>query len=99
MTLKDEEIVTTLDPFTHTAKNSNKIKNFDFWNQRHNREGREKVEIDETFCTLVTVGGKFLEKKMLEKVLKKIYQIRRKVREYLSKIFNSISFSLKRHIQ
>ena len=99
MTLKDEENVTILDPFTHTEQNSKKISNFDFWVQRQNTKEREKVKIDETFCTLVTVGGKFLEKKMLEKVLKKIYQIRRKVREYLSKIFNSISFSLKRHIQ
>ena len=99
MSLKDEENISTLDPFTHTTHHSNKIRNFDFWVQRQNTKEREKVKIDETFCTLVTVGGKFLEKKMLEKVLKKIYQIRRKVREYLSKIFNSISFSLKRHIQ
>ena len=76
MTLKDEEIVTTLDPFTHTAKNSNKIRNFDFWDQRQNNEERDKVKIDETFCTLVTVGGKFLEKKLLKNVLMKIYQIR-----------------------
>ena len=80
MTLKDEEIVTTLDPFTHTAKNSNKIRNFDFWVKRQNTKEREKVKIDETFCTLVTVGGKFLEKTNFKKVLKKIHQIRRKFR-------------------
>ena len=84
MTLKDEENVTILDPFTHTEQNSKKISNFDFW-VRQNKEGREKVKIDETFCTLVTVGGKFLEKKIFKKVLKKIYQIRRKFREYLLK--------------
>ena len=85
MTLKDEENVTILDPFTHTEQNSKKISNFDFWVQRQNKEGRKKVKIDETFCTLVTVGGKFLEKTIFNKVLKKIYQIRRKFREYLLK--------------
>ena len=76
MTLRDEENVTTLDPFTHTGQNSNRIRNFDFWDQRQNNEERDKVKIDETFCTLVTVGGKFLEKKLFRNVLMKIFQIR-----------------------
>ena len=72
MNLKDE--VTLLDPFTHTKKDKEKIWNFDFI--RENSE-REKVTIDETFCILVAVGGKFLEKKTFKKVLKKIDEIRR----------------------
>ena len=83
MSLKDEENISILDPFTHTTHHSNKIRNFDFWVQRQNTKEREKVKIDETFCTLVTVGGKFLEKTNFKKVLKKIHQIRRKFREYL----------------
>ena len=76
MSLKDEENVSTLDPFTHTTHHSNEIRNFDFWVQRQNQKDREKVKIDETFCTLVTVGGKFLEKKLFRNVLMKIHQIR-----------------------
>ena len=33
--------------------------------------------IDQTFCTLVTVGRKFLEKKTFRKVLQKIDEIRK----------------------
>lgn len=67
MTLEDE--VTLLDPFTHTEKDREKILYFDFI--------REKVMIDQTFCTLVVVSGKFLEKGNFQKVLKKIDKIRR----------------------
>ena len=74
MTLQDE--VTLLDPFTHTKKDKEKIWNFDFIRENSTTE-REKVSIDETFCTLVAVGGKFLEKKTFKKVLKKIDEIRR----------------------
>ena len=48
--------------------------NFDFIRKN---SSTEKVMIDETFCTLVAVGGKFLEKKTFKKVLKKIDEIRR----------------------
>ena len=37
----------------------------------------KKVSTDETFCTLVTVGGKFLEKKTFQQVFMKIDEIRR----------------------
>ena len=37
----------------------------------------EKISTDETFCTLVTVGGKFLEKKTFQQVFMKIDEIRR----------------------
>ena len=40
--------------------------------QMKNFEKIEKVKIDESFCTLVTIAGKFLEKKTLQKVVKKI---------------------------
>ena len=50
---------------------------------------REKVKIDETFCTLVTVGGQFLEKKAFEMVLKKIDEIRRIFRIQILEIFFS----------
>ena len=74
MNLKDE--VTLLDPFTHTKQDNEKIKNFDFIRENSKTE-REKISIDESFCTLIAVGGKFLEEKTFKKVLKKIDEIRR----------------------
>ena len=60
MTLEDE--VSLLDPFTHTPQDRDKIWNFDFIGGKSTTE-REKVMIDQTFCTLVVVGGKYLEKR------------------------------------
>ena len=74
MTLEDE--VSLLDPFTHTKQDRDKIWNFDFIREDSTTE-RERVMIDQTFCTLVTVGGQFLEKRRFEKVLKKVDEIRR----------------------
>ena len=74
MTLEDE--VSLLNPFTHTYQDREKIKNFDFIRGDSTTE-RERVMIDQTFCTLVTVGGQFLEKRRFEKVLKKVDEIRR----------------------
>ena len=56
----------TFDPYG-TRLNLEQMKNF---------EKIEKVKIDESFCTLVTIAGKFLEKKTLQKVVKKIDEIR-----------------------
>ena len=75
MTLEDN--VTVLDQFTHTEQDREKIKNFGFI--RENTE-TERVRIVETFCTLVTVGGKYLEKNTFKKVLKKIDKIRKLIR-------------------
>ena len=77
MTLQSE--VTLLDPFTHTFQDSKKIESFDFIRENSTTE-IEKVRIEETSCTLVAVGGKFLEKPAFKKVLKKIDEIRRKIR-------------------
>ena len=77
MTLEEE--VTFLDPFTHTKQDKEKIKHFDFIRGNSTTE-KEKVMIDESFCTLVTVGGQFLEKKLFKKVLKKIGEIRKIIR-------------------
>ena len=74
MTLEDE--VSLLDPFTHTQQEWRKIFTFDFIGGKSTTE-REKVMIDQTFCTLVAVGGKFLEKNIFEKVLQKIDEIRK----------------------
>ena len=74
MTLEDE--VSLLDPFTHTKQDREKIMNFDFIRGDSTTE-RERVMIDQTFCTLITVGGQFLEKRRFEKVLKKVDEIRR----------------------
>ena len=74
-----EDKVTVLDSFTHTQQDSDKIWNFDFV-QDNSTAKKEKVMIDETFCTLVAVGGKFIEKKDFRKVLKKIDEIRRIIR-------------------
>ena len=75
MTLEDN--VTLLDPFTHTKQDREKIKNFDFLREQ---SAPERVTIIETFCTLVTVWGKYLEKNTFEKVLKKIDEIRKLIR-------------------
>ena len=77
MTLESE--VSLLDPFTHTEQDHEKIKNFDFIKYNSSKK-REKVLIDQTFCTLVAVGGKFLEKKTFKKVLQKIDEIRKIIR-------------------
>ena len=82
MTLEDE--VSLLDPFTHTKQDWDKIRNFDFIRGDSTTE-RERVMIDQTFCTLVTVGGQFLEKRRFEKVLKKVDEIRKMFRK---KFFN-----------
>ena len=77
MALEDE--VTLLDPFAHTEQDREKIMKFDFIGGKSTKE-REKVMIDQTFCTLVLVGGKFLEKRAFQKVLKKIDKIRKIIR-------------------
>ena len=74
MTIEDE--VTLLDPFTHTEQDHDKIWNFDFIGGKSSRE-REKVMIDQTFCTLVVVSEQFLEKNTFKRVLKKIDTIRK----------------------
>ena len=74
MTLESE--VSLLDPFTHTEQDHKEILNFDFIRYNSPKK-REKVLIDQTFCTVVAVGGKFLEKKTFEKVLQKIDEIRK----------------------
>ena len=74
MTLHEK--VSLLDPFTHTEQDHEKIKNFDFIKYNSSKK-IEKVMIDQTFCTLVVVGGKFLEKRSFQKVLKKIDAIRK----------------------
>ena len=77
MTLEEE--LSLLDPFTHTLQDREKIKKFDFIGGKSSTE-REKVMVDQTFCTLVVVDGKFLEKNAFKKVLKKIDKIRRIIR-------------------
>ena len=72
-----EDNVSLLDPFTHTKQDWEKIKNFDF---RREQSAPERLTIEETFCTLVTVGEKYLEKENFKKVLKKIDEIRRIIR-------------------
>ena len=69
--------VTVLDPFTHTKQDKERIDDFDFIRES---SAREKLMIDQTFCTLVVVGGKFLEKRAFQKVSKKIDKIRRIIR-------------------
>ena len=71
--------VSLLDPFTHTEQDHEKILNYDFIKDNSTKK-RERVMIDQTFCTLITVGGKFLEKKTFRKVLKKIDEIRKIIR-------------------
>ena len=84
MTLQDN--LTLLEPFIHTKKDREKVESFDFIRGNSTTE-REKVTIDETFCTLVSVGGQFLEKKAFEMVLKRIDEIRRIFRINILEIY------------
>ena len=77
MTLKSE--VTLLDPFTHTKNDWEQIINFNFIGENSTTE-RKKVRIEETFCTLIAVGGKYLEKRAFKMVLKKINEFRIMIR-------------------
>ena len=77
MTLQDN--VTILDPFTHTKQERDKMVDFTVFSEKL-MEKREKIRIEESFCTLVAVGGDFLEKKALIQVQKKIDEIRIKFR-------------------
>ena len=92
MTLEDE--VTLLDPFTHTEQDREKIFYFDFIRVKSTTE-REKVMIDQTFCTLVVVSGKFLEKGNFQKVLKKIDKIRKIIKDRLE----NLSIYLNEHLK
>ena len=86
MTLEEGEL-TLLDPFTHTKQDSEKIWSFDFIRETHKAKN-EKVMIIETFCTLVTVTGKYLEKQNFKKVLKKVDAIRKIIRiQKIQKIY------------
>ena len=78
MTLQSE--VTLLDHFTHTEQDREQIIKFDFIRDKP-KAISEKIRMEETFCTLVVVGGKFLEKKAFKQVLKKIDEIRKKIRK------------------
>ena len=65
-----------LNPFTHTKEDNEKIKNFDVLGI--SKEKAEKVKaVEGTHCTLVLVGGKYLEKIQFKQVLKKVYEIRK----------------------
>ena len=92
MTLEDE--VTLLDPFAHTEQDREKIMKFDFVGGKSKTE-REKVMIDQTFCTLVVVSGKFLEKGNFQKVLKKIDKIRKIIKDRLE----NLSIYLNEHLK
>ena len=75
MTLQDN--ITLLDPFTYTKQDRRKIIDFNFLREK---SAPERVTIIETFCTLVTVGGKYLKRKTFKRVLKKIDKIRKIIR-------------------
>ena len=84
MTLQSE--VTLLDHFTHTKQDWEQIMKFDFIREKP-KAISEKIRMEETFCTMVTVGGKFLEKKAFKQVLKKIDEIRKKIRKKFRQTF------------
>ena len=77
MTLQSE--VSLLDRFTYTNQDHMKIATFDFIRE-NSTSVKEKVMIDETFCTLVAVGEIFSEKSLFKKILKKIDEIRNLIR-------------------
>ena len=74
MTLQQN--VTLLDPFVHTKEERDILHNFPFYNRSENR-----ITMEETYCTLVGVGGHFLEKQAFKNVLTKINEIRKLIRK------------------
>ena len=86
--------VSLLDPFTHSKLDHEKILKFDFIKANSTKK-REKVMIDQTFCTLVVVSGKFLEKGNFQKVLKKIDKIRKIIKDRLE----NLSIYLNEHLK
>ena len=65
-----------LNPFTYTSEDTDKIKNFDVLEK--SKEKVEKVKVvDGTHCTLVLVGGKYLQKIEFRNVLKMVDKIRK----------------------
>ena len=74
-----DESITILDQFTHREQDHDKIKDFNFINGAQNFD-RKKIMIEETYCTLVVVTEKFLEKNTFKKILKKIDEIRITIR-------------------
>ena len=78
MTLQDN--VTLLDQFTFTLQDAEKILLFDFISSTSTPK-EEKVKLEQTFCTLVAVGGKYLERETFTNVLKKIDEIREIIRK------------------
>ena len=65
-----------MDPYTHTTEDHLKIKNFDVLGKSKGKKEKIKV-VDGTHCTLVMVGGKYLQKIEFKKVLKKVDEIRK----------------------
>ena len=78
MTLENENVSLLLDPFANTEQDSIRIKKFDL--MKGDKNG-EKVRLKENYCTLVTVGGKYLEKNTFKKVMKKVDDIRNIIRK------------------
>ena len=79
MTLTGE--MNLLDQFAHTEQDQNRILDLD------NKKEKEKIGIiEETHCTIVTVGGKFLDKKRFIKVMEKIDEIRKIIRKHVFRL-------------
>ena len=91
MTLHNEGNVSLLDPFAHTKQDRDEIRKFDFI-RAEQKEGKKPVSIEETHCTVVTVGGKFLEKKTFKKVMKRIDNIRKLIKKYFNILLPDVFF-------
>ena len=73
MNTSEKGNIKILDPFTHTKEDHEKIQNFG-----KSKKKVEKVKVvDGTHCTLVMVGGKYLQKIEFRNVLKKVDEIRK----------------------
>ena len=81
VTLQNGGNVSLFDPFAHTNQDADSIRNFDFV-RGESKEEKEKVRIEGAYCTVVTIGEKFLERKIFNEVMKKIDDIRKMIRTY-----------------
>ena len=83
-----EQNVTLLDIFTFNEVDAIKVYDYDFISTTFSTPKEEKVKLEQTFCTLVAVGGKYLERETFQNVMKKIDEIRQIIRKNSRNLFS-----------
>ena len=95
MTLQKNGNVSLFDPFAHTNRDADRIRNFDFF---RGESKEEKVRIEGTYCTVVTIGKKFPERKIFLEMMKEIDEIRKIFRTYFSRYIKNWTLKAVLHL-